>query len=153
MKILVVCLGNICRSPLAEGLLQREIEQRGLDWEVDSAGTGAWHVGEAPDRRSVVVARTHGLDITHQRARQIRPADLAEYDLILAMDESNKRNILALARSEEERAKVHTILDFTGIRPEDPNVPDPYYNDGFPDVYRLLEAATAKTVEKILAAD
>ncbi|MCB0619215.1 MAG: low molecular weight phosphotyrosine protein phosphatase, partial [Saprospiraceae bacterium] len=88
MKILMVCLGNICRSPLAEGILKEKIKENGLPWEVDSAGTGSWHVGEPPDPRSVAVARAHGIDILDQRARQFRPADFRQFDLIFAMDAS-----------------------------------------------------------------
>ncbi len=148
MKILMVCLGNICRSPLAEGILKAKVREHGLDWEVDSAGTGSWHVGELPDPRSIATARKHGIDITDQRARQLRPEDLDEYDLILAMDRSNLRDILRLARNDEQRRKVRLIMEFA-----DPDnaqdVPDPYWDDdGFEQVFQMLERAA----EGIIAA-
>ena len=151
MKILTVCLGNICRSPLAEGLLEAEIRERGLDWEVDSAGTGHWHVGEHPDHRSVGVAHQHGLDISRQRARQISPADLDAFDLILTMDRSNYADVMAMARTDEQRAKIHPILTYSAY-PEVSEVPDPYWDDnGFERVYQMLKTAAHDTVDKILA--
>lgn len=141
MKILMVCLGNICRSPLAEGILKQKIREHGLDWEVDSAGTGSWHVGELPDPRSIATARKHGIDITDQRARQLRPEDLDRYDLVLAMDRSNLRDILQLARTDEQRRKVRLIMEF--VDPDNPqDVPDPYWDDdGFDGVFHMLERA------------
>ncbi len=141
MKILMVCLGNICRSPLAEGILKAKVREHGLDWQVDSAGTSSWHVGELPDPRSIATARKHGIDITDQRARQLRPEDLDEYDLILAMDRSNLHDILRLARNDEQRRKVRLIMEFA-----DPDnaqdVPDPYWDDdGFEQVFHMLERA------------
>ncbi len=144
----MVCLGNICRSPLAEGILKAKIREHGLDWQVDSAGTSSWHVGELPDARSIETARRHGIDITDQRARQLQPSDLEEYDLILAMDRSNLRDILRLARNEEQRRKVRLVMEF--VEPRDPqDVPDPYWDDdGFEGVYQMLERAA----EGIIAA-
>ncbi len=150
MNILVVCLGNICRSPLAEGLIQREINQRGLDWQVDSAGTSAWHSGEHPDSRSIEVANKHGVDISRQRARQIKQKDFSKFDLILTMDESNRQNVLSLAQSEEDRAKVAAILPFSGQVSWGVEVPDPYWDDnGFEQVYRMLEEAARSTVDRL----
>lgn len=152
MKILAVCLGNICRSPLAEGLLRQEIEARGLDWTVDSAGTGNWHTGEQPDPRSIAVARTYGLDISQQRARQLSHGDLDEYDLILAMDESNYVNIRKLAKTPEQRAKIHRITAYAYPDRSPENVPDPYWDDdGFEHVYQMLRRAAAKVVDRALA--
>lgn len=148
MKILMVCLGNICRSPLAEGILKDMIKENNLDWTVDSAGTGSWHVGDSPDPRSVAVASTHGLDITLQRGRQIKPADLENYDLIFAMDSSNYQNILQLSSSEILHKKVQLIMnmDQPGMNQ---NVPDPYYgDDGFEGVYQMLKLACNAIVEK-----
>lgn len=102
----MVCLGNICRSPLAQGILERKVAAQGLDWEIDSAGTGSWHIGEQPDPRSVYTAGQHGLDISAQRARQFGRQDLKDFDLILAMDQSNYRDILRLAQSPAEAKKV-----------------------------------------------
>lgn len=146
MKILMVCLGNICRSPLAEGILQNKLAQHQLQWVVDSAGTGAYHVGEKPDPRSRAVAEKYGLDISQQRARQFVANDLEEFDFIFAMDSSNKRNILDLATKPEQREKVHLILEFTGAN--DANVPDPYWNDnGFEQVYQMLDMACSRVLE------
>ena len=141
MKILFVCLGNICRSPLAEGILKHKIIEQGLDWEVDSAGTGHWHVGELPDRRSIDVAKRYGVDITYQRCRLFNKRDLKEYDLILVMDSSNYRDVLRHAESDEQREKVEFIMNF--VHPsENRNVPDPYWDDnGFDQVYKMLEQA------------
>lgn len=148
MKILMVCLGNICRSPLAEGILQAKADAQGLPWEVDSAGTGAYHVGELPDPRSQAVARKYGLDISDQRARQFKAADLDRFDLIFAMDRSNYQNILRLAKTEEQRQKVKLILEFTGSG--ETNVPDPYWDDnGFEHVYQLLDTACDRILDMV----
>ena len=148
MKILMVCLGNICRSPLAEGILEQKLKEEGLDWKVDSAGTGLWHIGEPPDPRSVSTARKYGLDISRQRARQIQPTDLDTFDLILAMDSSNYQDILRLAKTNQQKQKVAMILNY--IAPgSNLNVPDPYWNDdGFDQVFRMLEEACEKVVEQ-----
>lgn len=148
MKVLMVCLGNICRSPLAEGILKEKVKAKNLDWTVDSAGTGSWHVGDKPDPRSIAVAATHGLDITDQRGRQIKPVDLKNYDLIFAMDSTNYQNILLLATSDTEREKVQLVMNM-----EKPgynqSVPDPYYgDDGFEEVYQMLDRACTAIVEK-----
>jgi protein-tyrosine phosphatase len=141
MKVLMVCLGNICRSPLAEGIMQHKARKMGLDWAVDSAGTGSWHIGELPDARSIRVARQYGIDITYQRARQFQPADFEYFDQIFVMDTQNLRDVLRHARLGEHRAKVDLILN--QIHPgEDRSVPDPYLDDdGFEEVFRMLEAA------------
>lgn len=143
----MVCLGNICRSPLAEGILESKIS--GLDIKVDSAGTGDWHVGEAPDKRSVAIALKHGIDISNQRARHFQAIDFELFDKIYVMDRSNLANVLALAPSSEARAKVSLILD--EVYPDEHReVPDPYYggNDGFQKVYDMLDKACDKIVEK-----
>lgn len=143
----MVCLGNICRSPLAEGILKQRVREAGLLWEVDSAGTGHWHTGELPDRRSVAIARTRGIDITDQRARQFKPADFDRFDRILVMDTQNLRDVLAQAGSPGHMAKVSLIMDalFPG---EERIVPDPYYdNDGFEQVFDLLDAACRAFIE------
>ncbi|MCB0584963.1 MAG: low molecular weight phosphotyrosine protein phosphatase [Phaeodactylibacter sp.] len=148
MKILMVCLGNICRSPLAEGILKRKLEDRGLDWTVDSAGTGFWHIGEPPDPRSVSTARKYGLDISRQRARQIEPSDLDNFDLILAMDSSNYQDILRLANSGQQENKVEMILNYINPGAND-NVPDPYWNDdGFDQVFHMLDEACERVIER-----
>jgi len=128
MKILMVCLGNICRSPLAEGIMQNKINQHNLDWEVDSAGTGAWHSGESPDPRSIQVAKKNNIDITHQRGRQFRAEDLEEFDLVLTMDAFNFQNVRRLATSTTQEEKIKLIMNYVtpGMNQV---VPDPYYGD------------------------
>jgi protein-tyrosine phosphatase len=138
----MVCLGNICRSPLAEGIMQHKVAQHGLDWEVDSAGTGGWHEGDAPDRRSMLTAREHGIDIARQRARKMDRSDLDTFDHILVMDASNYQNVVQLAQTDTQRAKVELILNYAepGMNRQ---VPDPYYGgqNGFEDVYDMLDVA------------
>jgi protein-tyrosine phosphatase len=148
MKILMVCLGNICRSPLAEGIMRDKIERAGLDWEVDSAGTGTWHIGHRPDKRSIAEAQKHGLDIQSQRGRQIQPSDLKDFDLIFAMDESNYRDILSLTSDKQLHAKVQKILDISENGRKN-DVPDPYWDDnGFARVYTMLEKACESIIER-----
>lgn len=141
MKILMVCLGNICRSPLAEGIMQAKAQANNLHWSVDSAGTGAWHAGERPDSRSIRTGRNHGFDIARQRARQVRKDDFDHFDLILAMDSSNYEDLLGLAQTDEQRSKIAMIMNF--LHPgENRDVPDPYYhNQLFEEVYHMLDAA------------
>lgn len=144
-KVLMVCLGNICRSPLAHGLLESKVSS---DIIVDSAGTAAYHVGSLPDSRSIDIASVYGLDITQQRARKFSKKDFQDFDLIFAMDETNYYDILSLATSDAERNKVKMILD--ELYPnENKSVPDPYYGgeDGFKNVYKMLDKATDKIVQ------
>ncbi len=147
MKVLMVCLGNICRSPLAEGILSEKIKSNNLDWQVDSAGTGAYHVGQMPDPRSVAIAHKHGIDISSQRARQFSKEDFDVFDLILVMDSSNYANVVRLAENEDHQSKVKMIMDF--VHPEDHvSVPDPYWNDdGFQQVYDMLYAACDRVID------
>ena len=122
--------------------------QAGLDWQVDSAGTGYWHTGELPDKRSMQVARAHGIDISDQRARQFQQLDFDRFDKIFVMDTQNLRNVLRMARTEEESAKVELILNqaFPG---EDRSVPDPYFDDdGFEAVFQMLEAACTAYIQQ-----
>lgn len=139
----MVCLGNICRSPLAEGILKSKIDPSKV--EVASAGTGDWHVGQLPDERSIKIAEKYNIDITDQRGRHFSSKDFDEFDLIYVMDNSNKENVLALAKNDEHRKKVKLILDeiFPG---ENVDVPDPYYggNSGFDSVYKMLDQACEK---------
>lgn len=146
MKILMVCLGNICRSPLAEGILRAKLNN---GYFIDSAGIGDWHVGQPPDKRSVSIARKYGIDISSQTARQFRSKDFDDFDLILVMDESNYDEIISLANSEEQKAKVRLILEHSDS--ENKNVPDPYFGgeDEFESVYQLLDEATNVLIEKI----
>ena len=148
MKILMVCLGNICRSPIAEGILKHKAKLSGFAWKVDSAGTGAWHTGEMPDPRSIATAQKYGIDITDQRARQLHSSDLTEFDLILTMDKNNYQNALALAKADEQKEKVKMIMDF--VYPDTSvSVPDPYWNDdGFEHVFRMLEEACERIIDR-----
>jgi len=140
VKVLMVCLGNICRSPLAQGILESKVN---LDKVfVDSAGTAAYHVGNLPDERSIDVAYKYGINITNQRARKFTVQDFDEFDYIYAMDISNYQSILMLAKGEEDENKVRLILK--EIYPsENKSVPDPYYgsNQGFENVYQMLDEA------------
>jgi protein-tyrosine phosphatase len=150
MKILMVCLGNICRSPLAEGILQAKVNSKGLDIKIDSAGTGGWHVGQGPDHRAVAIANKYGIDISQQQARQFSSTDFEGFDIIYAMDGSNLSDIVSLANSNEDIEKVRLILN--EINPEDNTpVPDPYYggDDGFEKVYQLLDEACEIIIKKI----
>lgn len=146
-KILMVCLGNICRSPLAEGILQSKLSE---DFIVDSAGTGGWHAGQQPDKRSISTAKNRGLDITHQRARQFKKSDFDFFDHIFVMDNSNYKDVLTLAPNEEAKSKVKLILN--EIFPnENVDVPDPYYGgqDGFENVFDMLDQACEEIARKL----
>lgn len=147
VKVLIVCLGNICRSPLAEGLLQQKTNPEHV--VVDSAGTGGFHIGNAPDERSIAVAAKYGLDISKQRCRKLDAADLDTFDLIYAMDKSNYRNILALAQTKEQHGKVRLLLSETNLEIDE--VPDPYYGgaNGFEKVYQMIDQA-CETISKKL---
>lgn len=147
MKILMICLGNICRSPLAEGIMENKIKEHGLDWTVDSAGTSGWHIGEKPDPRSIETARQNGLDISHQKSRKIRSTDIDEFDRIYVMDDQNLRDTLRYCHTDKEKARVQKIMD---VLPENkqPNVPDPYFGEfGFDLVYKMLSEACDKIIE------
>ena len=146
MKVLFVCLGNICRSPLGEGILQHKINQQGLDWETDSAGTAAYHVGEKPDKRSAAIAKEHDIDINVQRARLFVKSDFNTFDHILVMDDSNFNNVMLLAKSSKEEAKVEKLLDYGNATIKD--VPDPYYEGGFDGVFKLIEQAIDDFIAK-----
>ena len=145
-KILMVCLGNICRSPLAHGILQEKINELGLNWEVDSAGTSGYHNGEPPDPRSIQEAQVNGINIRDQRSRLLTSSDIKFFDLILAMDASNRDAILNQCESDEEKAKVKMIMNYT-FPGENIDVPDPYYNDGFDHVFEILDAAIDHMIE------
>jgi len=143
----MVCLGNICRSPLAEGILTHMVKEQGMDWEVDSAGTGSWHIGNPPHNESIGVAQENGIDITHQRARQFSFQDFEKYDLILAMDSENYRNIISMAQRDSDKEKVKLILNYSHPG-KNMAVPDPYYSGGFGNVFSLLEDACKQLLNK-----
>ncbi|RSC93875.1 low molecular weight protein-tyrosine-phosphatase [Tenacibaculum singaporense] len=147
-KILMVCLGNICRSPLAEGILQSKLSSK--SFIVDSAGTSGYHVGELPDGRSIEVARKYGVDITNQRSRKFTKADFDKFDMIFAMDQNNYTDIVALSENEEQHEKVKMILN--ELYPdENRSVPDPYYggDQGFENVYKMLDEACEIIASKL----
>lgn len=143
----MVCLGNICRSPLAEGILASKVDPENVF--VDSAGTAGYHVGNPPDRRSIAVAWKHGLDIGHQRCRQFSKDDFVEFDLIYVMDRSNFSNVASLASTTEEVQKVKLLLEEVSLGISE--VPDPYYGgtDGFEDVYQIIDKACEAIAKKL----
>lgn len=144
----MVCLGNICRSPLAEGILKSKVNSE--DIFVDSAGTGSWHVGQLPDPRSIDIAKVHGLDIANQRGRQFTPKDFLDFDFIFVMDNSNKGDVLQLAQNESDVKKVQLILEEL-FPNENVDVPDPYYGgeQGFESVYQMLDKACNEIVKRL----
>lgn len=146
-KVLFVCLGNICRSAMAEGILIGKIEEFGLNMSVDSAGTSDYHIGEAPDKRMQQKALDHNLNISNQRGRQFFVEDFDNFDYIFAMDEDNQTNILNLARNEADRDKVELFLNMNHPG-KDLSVPDPYFGgaQGFEDVYQMLNEACDKFI-------
>lgn len=159
VRVLFVCLGNICRSPTAEGVMRALVREAGLEEqiELDSAGTGAWHVGEPPDARATQFARARGIAL-EGAARQVREEDFKEFDLILAMDGSNLRNLRRLAPREGARAQVRLLREFegragSGSSEGDLDVPDPYYGGpgGFEEVLDLVHAACVPLLERLAA--
>jgi protein-tyrosine phosphatase len=151
MKILMVCLGNICRSPLADGVLRDKVIAHNLnDVLVDSCGTSSYHIGGSPDERMIATAKNHGYDISNLRARQFTVADFDEFDLIYVMDSSNYNNVVKLARNNSDNEKVKLFLN--ELHPnQNMAVPDPYFgeNDGFDHVFDLVDQTTDVIIEKI----
>jgi protein-tyrosine phosphatase len=147
-SVLMVCLGNICRSPLAEGILKSKVNSTNVF--VDSAGTAAYHVGNLPDKRSIEVAHKYGIDIKKQRARKFIVNDFDKFDFIYAMDDSNYQNILALARNDEYEQKVKMILNESNPN-ENASVPDPYSGgqQGFENVYKMLDESCEIIAKKL----
>ena len=147
--VLFVCLGNICRSPLAEGVFQHLVEEAGVsdEFEIDSAGTGSWHVGERPDTRAIAVARAHGITLP-SRARQITPEDLDHFDYVIAMDLENVRNLERMAESSRTDVQIHLLREFDPEHTGD-EVPDPYYGgaSGFEKVFKIV----SQSCEALLA--
>lgn len=152
MNVLFVCLGNICRSPTAEGIFRHYVEQAGLSDKItiDSAGTADWHIGKSPDPRTVAAAAKRGYDLSALRGRQAQPEDFAKFDLILAMDKSNLINLQAIQPAESS-AELALYLPRFGISPDE--VPDPYYGgkDGFELVLDMLEQASQTLLDEIKA--
>tara|TARA_R110002096_G_scaffold187405_1_gene366715 strand:- start:10874 stop:11311 length:438 start_codon:yes stop_codon:yes gene_type:complete len=144
----MVCLGNICRSPLAEGILKSKLSD---SFTVDSAGTANYHVGNSPDKRSIAVARKYGLDISNLKGRQFSVSDFNTFDLIYVMDESNFKNVAKLARNDKDISKVKMVLN--EVYPnQNYDVPDPYYggDNGFENVYKMLDEACDKIAEDLM---
>lgn len=135
VRVLMVCLGNICRSPLAEGVMRHLVKAEGLDWEIASAGTGNWHVGQAPDARSIAIAKNYGYDISAQRARHFTADSFEQFDHILVMDKNNLKDVLSLAKNEVQQQKVKLFLA------DQAEVADPYYDNVlFEPVFKIVEA-------------
>ena len=149
MKLLIVCLGNICRSPMAEGIMRKKINEKKLPIEVDSAGTADYHIGDSPDERAIYTARSYGVDISNLRGRQFSIKDFDRFDRIYAMDSSNHKNILRIARHDQDRNKVYYF--FTDGK-NGLDVPDPWFGDleGFYPVYELLDRAGEKILLEIM---
>jgi protein-tyrosine phosphatase len=158
VRLLFVCLGNICRSPTAEGVMRQLAREAGLEdsIELDSAGTGSWHVGSAPDARASAAAHGRGVALEGS-ARQVRDEDFLDFDLLLAMDSENMRELRQQAPGEAERAKVRLLREFDGASAAmaDLDVPDPYYGapGGFEEVFDLVHAACAGLLEQIQAGE
>tara|TARA_B100001287_G_scaffold49581_1_gene38617 strand:+ start:2711 stop:3181 length:471 start_codon:yes stop_codon:yes gene_type:complete len=151
-SFLMVCLGNICRSPLAQGILHHKLNKLNIDnINVDSAGTGNWHVGSSPDKRSIEIAMKHEIDISNQKARQFSYEDFEKFDQIFVMDTSNLQNIRSQAKSKKDIEKIKLILDYS-YPDKNESVPDPYFGgiDGFEQVYNLLNNACDKIIENLI---
>ena len=156
MRILFVCMGNICRSPTAEGVMRQLLDEEGLAdrVHVESAGTGGWHVGEPPDERATLAARQRGITLSGA-AQQVRPADFRDYDLLIAMDRGNLRELLAIAPDEEAAENVRLLREFDPAASGDLDVPDPYFGGdrGFETVLDMVEAACRGLLDELRAAD
>ena len=153
IRVLFVCLGNICRSPAAEGIFRRIVSEKGTEaeWVIDSAGIGGWHTGQLPDNRMRIHARRRGLELTH-RARQVKPADFDNFDIIIGMDGGNIADLRRLAPTPEAEAKIHAMAEWMGnVATRYDHVPDPYYEgaEGFELVLDLLEDALATFYEDV----
>lgn len=150
MKILMVCLGNICRSPVAEGIMLDLIKKHQLKLEVDSAGTAGYHVNEPPDPRTIRNARKYGVDLSNLRARKFVPSDFDQFDQIYVMDESNLREVQRMAKNQQHRQKVKLLLEVIGRKEP---VPDPYYGseEDFDLVFKLVSEACEKIAQSYLS--
>lgn len=143
----MVCLGNICRSPIAQGVMETIVEDKNLNWKIDSAGTSSFHAGEGPDPRSVSIAKKNNIDISNQRSREITKQDLSDFDYIFAMDKSNFKDIEKMCDSSQI-SKVKLFLEFGDMK--DPlEVPDPYYTLGFEHVFNLINTACHNIQKKL----
>lgn len=149
MKILMVCLGNICRSPMAHGFMEGLIAKYQLDWTVDSAGTNGFHDGEHPDPRAILEMKKHGLDISKQVSRKIQAQDLESFDLILTMDRQNLNYVKKLGGDRDISEKVHLLLKYANVQNAE-EVPDPYYDNRFQESGKLIQLACEQIVQKYL---
>ncbi len=151
-KVLFVCLGNICRSPMAEGSFRTTVQNAGLSdhFEIDSAGTSGWHIGEPPDHRATQTAMTRGIDLSKQRSRKVKQADFSEYDYIIAMDRDNYASLMGTS-SQGTQSKVRMFLEFAP-KVHETEVPDPYYGgqNGFDHVLDLVQAASEGLLKHIM---
>ena len=141
-------MGNICRSPMAQGILEHQLKLQNLDWEIDSAGTGGWHKGEAPDKRAVAEAKKNGIDISHQQARQIQLEDFQKFDHIFVMDTDNYNDVRNLTQNEEFKNKVQFLTEYLYPK-RNVAVPDPYYNGRFSEAFELMDTAIEKLLAKL----
>jgi protein-tyrosine phosphatase len=148
MRILMVCLGNICRSPLAEGILQHKVNQKKLNWIVDSAGTADYHVGEAPHNLSQKVAKQNGIDISQQKCRKFVGEDIIRFDKIFVMDMDNYNDVKKICGTDWNESKVDLLLNLSYPN-ENRNVPDPWYGqeDGYRKVFKMIDEACEKLTE------
>lgn len=146
----MVCLGNICRSPLAEGILRQKAEEHGLNWVIDSAGTGGWHIGEKPHQLSQLIASRHGIDLGNLRGRKLTEQDFQNFDLIYVMDSDNYRDARYIAGHSWNEGKTDLILNMTAPGKNN-NVPDPWFDntpDAFENVYRMLDKACDRIIDQ-----
>ena len=154
MRLLFVCLGNICRSPTGEGVMRHLLREEGLEEavEIDSAGTGDWHVGHSPDERATLAARGRGIELAGA-ARQVTPDDFETYDLILAMDRSNHADLLAMAPGDDARERVKLLREYDPEAGDDLDVPDPYYgaDDGFAEVLDIVTRSCEALLDEVRA--
>jgi protein-tyrosine phosphatase len=144
----MVCLGNICRSPMAQGILESKVKSLDLPWSVDSAGTSGWHDGEKPDKRAIDTCKKYGIDISGQRSRKLKQEDFNHFDLVLTMDKNNLDNVLKIAIGMEDKMKVRPLLTFLCGGAAEHEVPDPYYDNRFEEVYTLLNHAIDRLIEE-----
>lgn len=146
----MVCLGNICRSPMADGILRFKVKQNNLNVTVDSAGTSSWHRGENPDERATATAKKYGVDISTLTARQFSKSDFDDFDKIYVMDSSNYRDVVALAATEDDKDKVEMIMNV--VHPgKNQSVPDPYFggDEGFDKVFKMLDEACDEIIRQL----